>query len=284
MAGDPVTITVSAARSPHSRLRPSEPGEDPRLGPRRQPVLLRDGGRRRGEPRRRKRRARWLAQGVAAPLSGAHLPLAVSSGARLREETASQHEAPEEDEAEPADDLRVCPSLAIAPRGLGRRQPGRAALTALFAEAADALAHLHDKGILHRDLKPANLMLTADGRRIVVMDLGLAQLRDRTADLTKTSTRTGWVPCGCTTGAASRNLLDVDERADVYGLGVRCTSSRPNRRCLTARPRSGSSSRSCRARSLQGASTHASAQPGRGAVEVSQPGPRPALRHGRGPT
>src|SRR5439155_20811421 len=40
-------------------------------------------------------------------------------------------------------------------------------LAALFAAAADAVAHLHDRGVRHRDIKPSNVMLTADGRRMV---------------------------------------------------------------------------------------------------------------------
>ena len=93
-------------------------------------------------------------------------------------------------------------------------------LAALFADAAGALAHLHARGILHRDVKPGNLMLTADGARIVVMDLGLAQVRDRSQSLTRTGSR--WV--GTLRYAAPEQLqsglLEVDERADVYGLGA----------------------------------------------------------------
>jgi hypothetical protein len=93
-------------------------------------------------------------------------------------------------------------------------------LAELFADAADALTHLHDRGVLHRDLKPANLMLTADGRRLVLMDLGLAQLRDRSQALTRTDTR--WVGTlrYCSPEQLRWNLLEVDERADVYGLGA----------------------------------------------------------------
>jgi len=106
------------------------------------------------------------------------------------------------------------------PPAVGEGQALHDRLAALFADAAEALAHLHARGILHRDVKPGNLMLTAGGERIVVMDLGLAQLRDRSQSLTRTGTR--WV--GTLRYAAPEqlqwNLLDVDERADVYGLGA----------------------------------------------------------------
>lgn len=43
---------------------------------------------------------------------------------------------------------------------------------AVFAQVADALCALHDAGKVHRDIKPTNVMVTADGR-VVVLDFGL---------------------------------------------------------------------------------------------------------------
>ena len=47
----------------------------------------------------------------------------------------------------------------------------------LVADAAEALQHAHDAGVIHRDVKPANLMLSRHGR-CKVADFGLAYIDD----------------------------------------------------------------------------------------------------------
>ena len=59
-----------------------------------------------------------------------------------------------------------------------------------LAAIADALAHLHGRGILHRDIKPSNIMISHTGR-MVLMDLGLARLADKSQALTATSAGVG---------------------------------------------------------------------------------------------
>jgi serine/threonine protein kinase len=145
----------------------------------------------------------WKESDLVAAVSSA------STWTKRRKQAEAAQDLPELQRLDPG------PPPAVAE---GRALPYR--LAKLFADAADAVAHLHARGVLHRDLKPGNLMLTADGRRLVVMDLGLAQLRDRSQTLTRTGTR--WVGTlrYCAPEQLQWNLLDVDERADVYGLGA----------------------------------------------------------------
>jgi serine/threonine protein kinase len=80
---------------------------------------------------------------------------------------------------------------------------------------ARALAHAHERGVLQRDVKPSNVMLTADGR-VLLLDFGLSSLTgaDR---VTRSGAMVGSLP----TMAPEQVRGDaVDVRTDVYGLGV----------------------------------------------------------------
>ncbi|MFP5246235.1 MAG: serine/threonine-protein kinase, partial [Thermoanaerobaculia bacterium] len=88
----------------------------------------------------------------------------------------------------------------------------------LAIEILQALAVLHELGILHRDLKPANLLLTSEGD-VKLADFGLA--RRWTADDESRLTSTG-APLGTLEYISPEQALgeEVDPRTDLYSLGV----------------------------------------------------------------
>lgn len=88
---------------------------------------------------------------------------------------------------------------------------------ALAATVAEALAAAHALGIVHRDVKPNNIMIDRDGG-VRLLDFGLA--RGRGVDMA-TLTKTG-VILGTPAYMSPEQFqaLSVDERSDIYALGV----------------------------------------------------------------
>jgi len=83
---------------------------------------------------------------------------------------------------------------------------------------AEALKHAHQRGLIHRDIKPENVILTKDGN-VKLADLGLARL---TAD-EKWSMSEAGMAIGTPyyiSPEQVRGQVDVDIRADIYGLGA----------------------------------------------------------------
>ena len=99
-------------------------------------------------------------------------------------------------------------------------QPPRAArpltprtVASIGVQAADALAHAHELGVLHRDIKPANILSDSE-HHVWVADFGLAKRLDHQA------TATRGIEGSLRYMAPERFRGEADVRSDVYALGL----------------------------------------------------------------
>ncbi|KAJ7181383.1 kinase-like domain-containing protein [Mycena crocata] len=70
--------------------------------------------------------------------------------------------------------------LDAVKEGLFVDHPG--VLRAAFIQLLDAVEQCHDKGVFHRDLKPENVLYDARGRKIQLVDFGLAMQKEKSRE------------------------------------------------------------------------------------------------------
>ena len=88
----------------------------------------------------------------------------------------------------------------------------------IIIQVAKALAHAHSCGLIHRDVKPKNIMINTAGI-VKLADMGLAR---ETTDIEAAKTERGKA-YGTPYYIAPEQIrgeMDIDGRADIYGLGA----------------------------------------------------------------
>ena len=103
-------------------------------------------------------------------------------------------------------------TLAARLRRVGPLAPSLA--LPVLAEIADALDHVHKRGVVHRDIKPGNVLLLRDGR-VKVTDFGVAHLS--WAPLTRSHEMIG-SPAYMAPEQITRG--EIEARTDLYALAV----------------------------------------------------------------
>ena len=92
-------------------------------------------------------------------------------------------------------------------------KPTRAERRKVAQQLMDALAHVHQHGVVHRDIKPSNIMVTTNGQNVKIIDFGLADTDVHAVLKQPAGTARYMAP-----EQASASKPDL--RNDIYSLGL----------------------------------------------------------------
>ena len=112
-------------------------------------------------------------------------------------------------------DVDTHPIAALTTQRQSAREEFYRSVVRLGVQAAAALHHAHEHGVIHRDVKPANLLVDALGN-IRITDFGLAQIQAG-GDLSRTGDLIGTLRYMSPEQVRGEH---VDARTDVFSLGL----------------------------------------------------------------
>jgi serine/threonine protein kinase len=158
-------------------------------------------------------------QTLAAVISecGDSSPLWISEDVQGRESSATPSPFEKESGDKSLHSKETRPLAALSTLRTTRPADFFRTVARLGKEAAEALQHAHEFGIIHRDIKPSNLLIDEEGK-LWVTDFGLARMQSGN-NVTLTGDVVGTLRYMSPEQASGQSAL-VDIRSDVYSLGV----------------------------------------------------------------
>jgi serine/threonine protein kinase len=130
---------------------------------------------------------------------------------------ASRHPQRRQAGSLPHDSKDTLPIAALSTEYSTDRRSYYRTVARLGIQAAGALEHAHQMGIVHRDIKPSNLLLDHEGH-LWITDFGLA-VTQGDSNLTMSGDILGTLRYMSPEQASGRRST-VDQRTDIYSLGV----------------------------------------------------------------
>jgi serine/threonine-protein kinase len=100
-----------------------------------------------------------------------------------------------------------------------KRRPTERLVYDWLKQVLDALDYCHRHHVLHRDIKPANIILTPEGR-VMLVDFSLVKLHDPRNPRTATIVRGLGTPEYTPLEQYDASMGHTDDRSDIYALGA----------------------------------------------------------------